>query len=156
MGYREDLSIDKFALDTEWERQPMLFMDWVERSTDSLIERDRKKEQLDFVKAELDSAIRISPENFGIVKVTESAISSAIILDKKFRDIQNEYSEARKNAMIIAGAREAMEHKKKALESMTSLWIAGYYADPKIPTKAREIASEQTTESLRSKLRRRT
>ena len=153
--YLEDLKIDKYNLDREWMRQPMLYMKWAEAWAQAVLERDRAKEQLEVVKAELDSAIRQAPAEFGIVgKPTESAISNAITKHSQYRRAYSNYVEATKAANVLAGAKEAMAHKKKALEGITELMVAGYYAEPNIPKEVRQKVERETTTEIKNGLKR--
>ncbi len=132
MGYKEDLKIDKYALDEEWLKQPTLFINWAEEFVEAQADRDRKKEQLDLIKAELDNVIRSEPEKFGLAKVTEGAIQNIILTEGSYRDAQDKYLTAIKQAKILDVAKEAFDHKKKALENLTQLFLAGYFANSEI------------------------
>jgi hypothetical protein len=135
MGYKEDLTIDKFALDEEWIKQPIVFINWAEEHANAQADRDRKKEQMDLVKAELDNEIRTSPEKFGLVKITEGAIANLILTNGTVRDANDRYLEAVKKAKVLDVAREAFEHKKKALENLTQLFLTGYFTSDRSVAK---------------------
>lgn len=152
--YQEDLSIDKHRLDVEWEDQPSIYMKWAERYSEAVYERDRLKEKLDLIKAQLDTEIRRRYSTGK--KPTEAAITNEIIDTDDFQDATEDYLQAKKDVNILGGVKEAMEHKKKALEAETSLWIGEYYSEPKISEKAREMSSKDVSENVRKTLRRRT
>jgi hypothetical protein len=146
MGFKEDLQFDKFRLDAEWENHPSLFYKYAEQAVEAAYERDKAKEQLDLVKAELDSDIRSDPEAFNLEKITESAISNTIIKTQKFKDANGKYLEAVKNTRILEAAREAFDHRKKALERETDLYLSGYWSAPNIKEVAKnkfEVESKQ-------------
>ncbi|HDZ27299.1 hypothetical protein LCGC14_1757850 [marine sediment metagenome] len=145
MGYKEDLQIDDYALDSEWDRQAALYMKWAEEYADAVLIRDRAKENVDLVRAELYQQIVSKADK----KPTESAIGNEIIQHDKYKEANNNYLEAKKNAEILAGAKEAMQHKKKALEGRTHLWIAGYNAEPKIPAEAKKNSFEKTDKEIK-------
>ena len=155
MGYKEDLTIDKFSLPEEWERQPQLYMQWAEAHALAMDEVSRAKEQLDLVKAELDEQIRVDPERFGFdKKPTEAAISACIVKQTIYNDAYKHYLEKNKSSNILAGAKEAMNHKKKALEGLTQLLLGGFYAIPKIPEAIKQERSNEVAEGVRKTLRR--
>lgn len=132
MGYEDDLKIDMFSLHEEWIKQSNLFMEWAEQYADAIFVRDKEKELLDLTKAEIDSEIRLDPEAFHLnkkPKPTESSIAACVIQDERYKEQKKAYLEAVKEANIINGAKEAMNHRKAALENLTKLWIAGYYSD---------------------------
>ena len=156
--YNEDLKIDKYHLDEEWEDQPLLYMKWAERYAEAIHERDQLKEKMDLIRAQIDIEIRINPNTFGFdrdKKPTESAISNRILEEEEYQTATEEFLSAKKSVNILQGVKEAMEHKKKALEAETSLFIGGFYSEPKIPQKAREDSSKAITESIRRRLPRR-
>ena len=131
MGYEYDLNIDKYSLDLEWEKQAQLYMKWSERYAEAVRNRDRAKEKLELVRAAIDEDIRLNPEKYGFdKKPTESAISAMIIKSDKYIEANRVFIESTKEMNVLAGAKEAMAHKKKALESITQLWLGGYYAAP--------------------------
>jgi hypothetical protein len=127
MGFKEDLKIDKYSLDEEWIKQPSLFLEWAEKVVDAQTERDKTKDQLDLIKAELDAEIRADPKRFNLDKLTEAAVSNAIIQAEKFRAAQLVQFEKVRSVRVLEVAKEAFEHKKKALENLTQLYLSGYY-----------------------------
>lgn len=145
MNYESDLKIDKHALDFEWERQAQLYMKWAEEYANAMLVRDRAKENVDLVRAELYQQIVSSADK----KPTETAINGEIIENEKYKFENNVYLESKRDAEILAGAKEAMQHKKKALESMTHLWLGSYYAEPKIPVEAKKESFEKTDKEMK-------
>ena len=155
MSYKEDLKIDKHRLDFEWERQAQLYMKWAEAYAQAVLDRDRAKELLDVVRAELDSKIRKSPADFGFdKKPTESAITNTVVQQEEYRKAYDKLIQAQSNMNILAGAKEAMSHKKKALEGITQLMVSGFYAEPNIPAKAKDRVVGEVTRQLKKGLRR--
>jgi hypothetical protein len=147
MGYREDIVIDKYNLDREWMNQPVLFLNWAEKEVEAQFERDKAKERLDLIKAELDLQIRTSPSSYGIDKITESSIQNTILRQKVYTEASESLLLANKNAKILNAAREAFEHRKKALEKITDLYISGYWADPKIKQEAKDLVDSNDREN---------
>ncbi len=127
MKIDEILKIDKDNLDIEWGRQPRLFQEWSEKLANAIYERDKKKQELEELKAELDSDIRKNPSSYGLDKVTESAISSTIVRNEKYKEKYDEVIDAVKRVNILTGIRDALEHKKSALKHLTNLFLANYY-----------------------------
>ena len=126
--YRDDLLIDKFNLAGEWERQPQLFIYWAEEAVYAQTVRDQIKEQLDLIKAQLDSDIRLNWKEYGFdAKPTEPAITAAALQQQGYLDKQEELKKATEHANIMAAAKAAFDHKRRALTSLTELQIAGFY-----------------------------
>ena len=131
MGYQEDLKIDKNALDEEWLRQPSLFAFYSEQAIEAEDERDRVNEKMTLIEAQLGSAIRKNPHEFGIHdKVTEGAIKEIIIQHPTKIEVTSAHLDAVKKAKILSVAKIAFDHKKKALEKLTDLFLQNYWSRP--------------------------
>ncbi|MCK9543785.1 MAG: recombination mediator protein UvsY [Novosphingobium sp.] len=131
--FEQDLAIDPSRLDEEWLAHPVVYMKYCNALTDITQERDKQKEKLEVVKAELDRDIRSDPGKFSLAKITEGAISSALILQPKYKNAQEELNNLTYQVNMIGNAVKAFEHRKKALEAMVDLYINQYWAGPKEP-----------------------
>lgn len=160
MNYEKDLEIDPESLDTEWLDQPRLMLRYAKHASKMKMEVERAKERLDIIKADLDKKIRVVPQEFGIVKLTESVITSTIITQEKFKEGNEEFLEAAYEANMAQGALRALEGKKTALENLVKLHGQQYFAGPSVP---RDLSKEweqkekqrKSDEGVGRKLRRR-
>jgi ssRNA-specific RNase YbeY (16S rRNA maturation enzyme) len=143
MGYKEDLEIDKNALDDAWQYQSILFCKWAEREVEAQFNRDKAKEQMDLVRARLDSDIRKNPKLFALEKITESAIENVILQTKEYREANNNYLNTIKEAKILSVAREAFDHRKSALTKLTDLFLSQYWAEPREGKATKIVRDEQ-------------
>lgn len=150
--FENDLKIDKYALDEEWEKQAALFMSYCEAYAEAVYDRDRIKEQLEIERAKVGQEIQDDPESFGLAKVTIDALNKTINKDQRIIDKQQELHEANKNVNLLSGGKEAMNHKKKAIEMLVELLIQGYFAEPKVKKEAKEQSSKKKSEEIRESL----
>ena len=139
MNYEKDLKIDVDSLDVEWADQPTLMLKYTKISAEARMELDEAKENLGVVKAEIDLKIREKPEKFGIVKLTEAAVQSAIILDEDFGKANSKCLKAAYELEMAQGAVRAVDQRKQALENLVRLHGLQYFAGPKIP---RDLSKE--------------
>ena len=146
MGYQEELEIDQYALEEAWLGQAGRYAKWAEEAVNASYETDKLREDLDLKRAELDGKIRNDPASYGIAKITESAISAAILMNAEYQEASNKVLESSRNAKILSVARDAFEHRKKALEKLTDLFLASYWAD-KVPEKKIEKAAEANSDN---------
>jgi len=152
--YREDLFIDKFNLDLEWEKQPMLFDKWAGRWAESVERRDRAKQYVDVAKAELYSKIRAEPKIYGLSsKPTEGAVNSYIITTKKYKSAFADFLAANKDVNVLSIAKEAMNHKKRALEYVSQLMLGGFFARPNIKSEAREQVEQAKSSEVKKHIK---
>ena len=150
----DDLFIDRNDLPTEWENHPHIYMYWAEEYTYAVIDRDRQKDQVELTFADLDGKIRLDPDAYQVEKVTDKSVAEAV----KRTDIYQAAIEALHQANLVvnrmAAARSAMDHKRKALDAMTTLLINQYYNSNTVPSDStiRGIRSQQRfTESMETK-----
>lgn len=140
--YQDDVKIDKHSLDEELVKQPNLFMQYASKMVDAIEDRDRAKENLDVIKAVLDTEARKDYESLFGKKPTETAITNWIIQQKEYMDASEKLIEARKKASILEIAKEALNHKKTSLGKLVELFLAGYYSDVKLPDVKKEKVVE--------------
>lgn len=133
MDYLEDIRIDESALDVEWLRQASLTFRYGEHQATMKRIVDRKKEELDLVRAELDKKIRSKPENYRIDKITEAVVQATILQQEDYQEINSELIDARYELEIASAALRALEQKKSALENLVRLNGQNYFAGPSIP-----------------------
>lgn len=131
MSYAEMMKIKPESLDQEWLEQASRYMELVEHAVDARINFEQLKDRAETVRAEIDRAVRLNPAQYGVDKVTEGAVNAAIQLSKQYTDIQVEVVDARRIHLLTQGACDAMEHRKKALEALTQLTLAGWRGEPK-------------------------
>jgi hypothetical protein len=134
----EEYSIDPNALDTEWVRQASLYQRYSKNAAQAAYTKNR-------LESFLDRDIRENPKKYGFdSKPTEPAIANTIRGDKGVLRISYKHQR-------LQGCLKALEHKKKALEKLTELYLSGYWARPRIKTEAQDLlATEANREVLNS------
>lgn len=161
MSYKDDIQIDKFALDIEWEQHPAKYMKWAEDLAQAIFERDDQKQKNDILEAQLDKKYRkelLAKEG----KVTEGMVSAAIKTDEEYIEAINKLNQKNFNVNILTSVRVAMDSKKKALELLTQLFLSSYYSKPVITkeseyravNKRREEDSTRLSDKMKDRLRR--
>ena len=116
MSYNKDLEINKHKLDEELIRQPQLYMEWAIKAVDATVEKEQLKNKLEIVKAIADKEIRQDPQKFGIEKITESVIKSAIALHPEVEKYNKKYLDSLKNEKVLNEAKIAFHQRRKMLE----------------------------------------
>ncbi len=158
MDYEKDINIDSEALDLEWINQPSLMYKYSEHAAITKHEMDRTKERMEIVKADLDSQIRNNPKDFGLPKVTESAIQGAVTLQPKYKKAVEQYHEVKYEYGVAMAAVNAIDQRKSALENLVKLLCASYFAGPQTPrdlSKEYLAKKEQTQSNAKVKIKRR-
>jgi len=152
-NFKEDLVIDQFSLDKEWRQQALLYAHWAEKAVDASFEYDKAKERLDVIRAELDMNIRKDPSAFGIDKITEGAVQSAIANNAIYQEANSKLLESKRDAKLLDVARESFEHRKRALEKLTDLFLAKYYSEPYVSEPAKKLVEGQAKDGAQNALK---
>lgn len=124
------------ALDGEWVEQPRLYYEWAAKLAEARSEYERTKADLKLVEAELDRDIRRDPESFGHAKITETLVERTIQLQRAYRRAHDLMLQAKHTAEQLEAAVTALDHRKRALEGLVQLWLASYFAAPRVQGEA--------------------
>ena len=131
--FQKDKEIDPNRLDLECVLQPERFFYWAQAAVEASSEVDKAKLKLDVTQAKLEMECRQKPEDFGIAKATENAITAGVKSSEKYQEAWNDYIEARKESKLLDAAVTAMEQKKRMLEVLITLHGQQYFAGPSVP-----------------------
>ncbi len=140
-----DFQLDPHSLDKEWLRQPELASEYAKLQADANRDLDLAKNELKLCEAELAESMRLSPEEYGIKKVSEAAISSAIPKQASYQKANKTVIDAKHALAVIQAAMTAIEHRKKALENLVTLHMSDYYSTPREPKTRTDMASNKIT-----------
>lgn len=151
MSYEDDINIDESALDVEWLEQPQKMMRYCKMAAEAQRRVSLAKENVDFVYATVNRAVRNDPESYGVAAgsrgITEDSIKSAIQVHSEYQAATKDYVDAKYEAEVAAGAVRAFDQRKSALENLVRLHGASYFAGPKIP---RDLADERRMRDARA------
>lgn len=143
--YELDLAIDETALDIEWLRQPELMMKYIKKQSEAQKEYELKDQELKILVAGLDRSIREDPEKFGIEKLTEGSVDSAIKSRPSYKKLKKELIDCQYEWNMCNGAVSAFHQKRAALESLVKLHGMGYFAGPSVPRDLVEERQQKET-----------
>lgn len=146
MSVKDDLTIDRFALDDAWVLQPTLFQVSADRASEDERDKDRAKANLELIEAELDTKIRKNPAQYGVDKPTEASVKATIPQQPEYKKALKEYIDARYVYDVSNNLVKALDHKKAALEYLVKLMIAGFYSKPTADKSTQEELRERSTE----------
>lgn len=157
IDFEQDLKINVYDIGNEWIRLPALIQKYGKLAANAANKKERAKAKVDWHRAQLDFDIRKNPENYdnlptdpksGNPKLTETIISSAIVLEESYR----EAIDARIDAVYEHASMQVLSHtmgyKATALENITKLIVAGWFGEGKgdIPAEVQETFSDISKE----------
>ena len=132
-SFYDDLEFVNDALDKAWQEQPSLYMRYAEKAAKARQTEDELKGQLEVLEARLAKEMRTDPDKYGLVKTTDAAIKEAVIAHDDRQKHVAKIANAKFEREILQYAVTAFEHRKKALENAVSLYLCGFYSQPKDP-----------------------
>lgn len=127
----DPFEIDLGNLERDWVEHVRYARKAMRRAADAKADQLRAEAELKLVEAEQQERIRLHPEKFGMADPTEKAIASAVIRTKAYQKAQEAAITARHFADVCQADVNALSHKKKGLEDVVTLFMAGYFARPK-------------------------
>jgi len=117
----EDLKIDFSSLETEWQKQALIYYKWSELWTEARHELNELKIKLSNIEAALYVDIKVNYANYNYKSApTESAIKSIVIQDKDYIDTRAKIASLTVKTELLSSAVRALEHKKSALENINT------------------------------------
>jgi len=128
-SFIEDIEIDEHRLDAEWLKQPSLILQYSEDQALAKKRLERARQRVDRVKAETFKDICKTPSKYGLTKTTVDAMRSAVDLQPEVKAANDAVAEAVYQAERYRGVLSALDHKKKALENLVTLYLRNYYSD---------------------------
>ena len=93
---------------------------------------DEYKRRLELMEARVDGEVRQDPIRFNIAKITESAVSAAIEQVPEIQTLKQQIIEAKHANDIAYATMNALETKRKSLESLVQLQNIAYFASRQI------------------------
>lgn len=143
------VQIDEHNLDKECIRLPSDYLKYASLAVDAKRDVDEMKNRLEVVHAELSKEIRSNPENFGLEKVTETAVASIVLVQPSYQKIVARMHKLKHEADLAQSVVWALEHKKRTLTLLVELFGMGYFSSPKITKQGKEAVMEKTMRRLR-------
>jgi hypothetical protein len=125
------ITIDPNRLDDNWIEQPKKYLEVASKCANLRASVDACKLQLDELQAKLDYFIRKSPAKYGLEKVTEGGVLTAIKRHKKYLEVCQLLLIKKKQLGFYEGVLSALDHRKKALENMVFLHGQSYFSKPR-------------------------
>ncbi len=153
MNPEKDLQINENALDKEWLKQASNMYNSCVELAEARKQFEKQKLAVDVIFAQVEMSIRSDAENAGAKKPTESNIKAMVEIDPRCIKAQEDLIEARNKIALMEAVVQALDHKKKALENLVTLWSQGYFAEPKVSTEAAtNVTKTQTQQRVSEKL----
>lgn len=114
---KEELAIDKYALNDEFVNQPGKYMWWAAMAETAKYQKDVAEAKLERAEAQADYNARLKLELDG-QKVTETLVKHQIKLDEEYQKALEDYQQAKKVAQMFDKIVKAFDQRLDALISL--------------------------------------
>lgn len=132
--------LDASRLDTEWLEQPKIYHEYALALADAKADFERAKNIRDLIYAELDRDIRLDPSSFSVTTgsrgITEGAIEKTVLLQPEHQKAVEAVILAKHKVDRLTADVDALDHRKRALESLVQLEARDYFSAPRAPVGA--------------------
>jgi hypothetical protein len=146
MSERHPLDIGE-NLWEEWKRQQSLTRAAGRAKADAKHALSQAKAQLKVLGARLKLRIRTDPKEFGLDKITEDAVKSAMEVSGEYREMEAKIRRLEWEEDICSVEVSANVDRRKALENMVQLLSIEYHSEreprPLSPAAAEELRNRQ-------------
>ena len=145
--------LDQLCLDEALKEHAELVYQWGRRAEEARRRLDEARLELEETEASVNIQIRKNPANFGLDKVTESAIASMVILDVKVSTAKRKVLRLKYRLGKLQVIMHGLDDRKKALEYLCQLWSQSYFAEPKLPEDSKKLIDKMEDKRLFGKKR---
>lgn len=150
----EYFDLDSTKLDAAWRGQPKHVYKATEKIAELRAEVEKAKAKIALTKANVSLEARQNPEEFGIDKLTEAALLTAVASNKRVVAAEDKLIQAKFELEKWEGVLLALEHRKRALENLVTLHGQGYFSEPSLSGEARRRVEDSEMSKVRGGLAR--
>lgn len=152
MEILDDLSIDKFALEKEAERQPELMRKYGLLYAKAKDETLRLKRIMDFVESEQAEQIKVNPARYGVSENTRGNVSDAVafkasIGTEPYIKAFNRWAFAREKEFEYGSIMDAIKDRGYMIKILVELWLNNYYSELTVYEKKKRFKPKLSTGS---------
>jgi alkylhydroperoxidase/carboxymuconolactone decarboxylase family protein YurZ len=123
-----DFQVNEENIHMELSILPSQIFEAGEMVADTRRAMDEYKRQLELMESQMDGQIRANPALYNISKITEGAITAAIEMIPDIQELKQKIIEGKHANDVSYAAANALDAKRKSLESLVQLRNIGYFA----------------------------
>lgn len=107
------------------------------------------------MKANITKAAYAQPEEFGIEKATDARVNCAVVADEDYQAALQKMLDYKHALDVYSAVVTALDHKKKALENLVTLFGQDYFSTPRADPKNAAAMDEAGKKASRERVRKR-
>jgi hypothetical protein len=146
--FRQRLPVDQFQLELACMDQPVIYDEVGQLVTEWNALAKIADDKLNFVKADQSSKVRLNPEKFGVAKLTEGSVESAVLLTKEHQEAASDLIETEKIVGYLRILQLSLDQRKSTLNNLVTLWVHSYYSKQNEMGTERKAVGEITEKQI--------
>ena len=132
------IDIDETILDEQSNAQPKLVWKYGRLWAEATKVYDEAKANEKVVLAEVTRKIRKRPKRYGMDKITDAGLKTAIPDTKEYKEAVSAVIEAQYIVNLLLAAKNALEHRRTSLSNFVKLNEQNYFSKPHQSKEAKE------------------
>jgi len=126
-GIKNRMSINQHDLVEECKKQPAFYMEVTSEVSSLKSDAKKAKAFFDYTKADLETKIRLNPDNYDLPKATADAVAAKVITQKEYRDAISDMHDKESMAESLGAVVIALEQRKSMIRDMVQLFVYDYH-----------------------------
>jgi hypothetical protein len=140
MATTSPVKVDDTRLDWEWVNQPETFYEAATDLAEARFKVAEAKASLEVIEATVARRVRLTPDKYGVAaNPTVAAVDGAVKVSKEYTEALDRLNKAKYRQDMCQALVDALDHKKKALESLAYLHGQNYNSMPKMRDQSPEM-----------------
>lgn len=150
---KERMKVDQFSLEEECKKQPLFYKDvgMIHVQARTIMKKARSFLKAKYAEIALEA--RRDPGKFGLTKVTDASLDSAVITQKEYKELEEEMFQAEEDAEFLGVLLESAAQRKSMIRDLVTLYCRQYYEKEDMHVEESKLSG--VTESKITDLRRR-
>lgn len=148
--FAKDLKINRYKMAEECEQHSSLYQYYADLLAEIRAKVDKAKDRLSVIESEIELDIRINPPKEP--KMTEAVVKALVQSHEVVGGYRETLTRKKEELYHLEAAVASLEHRKRQLDNLVQLLIAGYYSAPKTERKPDMKETDKASASVRGKL----
>lgn len=145
------VQIDENALDKECVRLPTQYLQAAHNAAEAKCDVGELENALKLLEAELTKKVRANPGDYGLEKVTESALSDVVRTSPSYVKQLRALSDCKHDQELAQALVWALEAKKRALTLLVELHGMSWFSRVKPSQEGKEAIDEKARREVRTR-----
>lgn len=128
--------IDLARLEEHWVEHPKLYQQYADMLAQAKKKQDEANRLFELAEADAKMTVRKNPAKYGVTKLTDGAVKEVYVKVRAYQDALLAVNKAKHRVDVLVAAINSLEHRKRALENLVTLFGQNYFSRPQVSKAA--------------------